>query len=199
MADRPRDDRAHVGAHLGTVVVMGVSGAGKTTVGRLLAAGLGWRFEDGDDHHPEANLRKMADGIPLGDDDRRPWLRRLRDIIEDQLIQAARGTPGMVLACSALKQDYRLLLGVPRPGATLVHLSGSRELLEERLSDRRGHFMPTHLLDSQLETLEPPGSEALHVDVAEAPEALCRTIADHLGLPWYAPPATQPVHQENPR
>lgn len=136
-----------------TVVVMGVSGSGKTAVGRELAACLGWRFRDADDFHPAANVERMSRGIALTDDDRGPWLDRLRDLVTDAL--AAGGEP-TVLACSALARRYRGRMGLGRAGVRLVFLDGPREVIRERIAARRDHFMPASLLDSQLAALEPP-------------------------------------------
>ena len=148
------------------VVVMGVSGCGKTAVGSLLAQRLGARFIDADDLHPPANVEKMRAGIPLDDADRAPWLRllnaRLREV-------TAAGEP-VVLACSALKQRYRDTLAAGVPGLRFVHLAGSRELIAARLAARQHRYMPTTLLDSQFATLEPP-AEAVVVDVALPLEA----------------------------
>jgi gluconokinase len=131
------------------VVVMGVSGSGKSTVGRLLADRLGAAFVDADDLHPEANVAKMTAGIPLTDEDRRPWLRRVAE--------AANAEDGpVVIACSALRRAYRdLLTSEADAPLAFVHLNGSPELLAGRLAARTGHFMPPALLDSQLRTLEP--------------------------------------------
>lgn len=128
---------------------MGVSGSGKSTVGELLAASLGVTFADADDLHPESNVRKMAAGHPLTDDDRWPWLRR----VGAKLRQAEPG--GLVMACSALKRAYRDLLVGEAPRTQFVFLSGPRELLEQRLEHRHGHFMAPGMLDSQLDALEP--------------------------------------------
>ena len=148
------------------VVVMGVSGCGKTAVGSLLAQRLGARFIDADDLHPPANVEKMRAGIPLDDADRAPWLRllnaRLREV-------TAAGEP-VVLACSALKQRYRDTLAEGLSGLRFVHLAGSRELIAARLAARQHRYMPTTLLDSQFATLEPP-AEAIVVDVALPLEA----------------------------
>lgn len=152
---------------------MGVCGCGKTTVGRLLAERLGWQFFDGDDFHPQANVDKMASGVPLDDDDRRPWLEALRDLV-DRRLDAGETT---ILACSALKASYRKLLGSDRPEVLLVHLAGSRELLQQRLQARTGHYMPADLLDSQLATLEEPGESALRLDVSATPQALAFDLA----------------------
>jgi carbohydrate kinase (thermoresistant glucokinase family) len=135
------------------VVVMGVSGSGKSTVGGLLAEKLGVPFVDADDLHPAANVAKMAAGHPLTDDDRWPWLARV-----GAELSAAEGT-GMVIACSALKRAYREAILAAEPSTRFVFLSGSRELLAARMSHRPGHFMPVSMLDSQLATLEPLGSD----------------------------------------
>lgn len=148
------------------IVIMGVSGAGKTTHGRALAAALGWDFADADDHHPAANLAKMRAGTPLDDADRAPWLAALRALIEGHLNA---GRP-LVLACSALKQAYRDGLWADRPRMRLVYLEGTREELAARLAARSGHFMPAALLDSQLADLEPP-ADAIRVPLALSIEA----------------------------
>jgi len=134
------------------IVVMGVSGAGKTTHGQALAADLGWDFADADDHHPVANLAKMRAGIPLDDADRAPWLAALRALIERHL---AAGRP-LVLACSALKQAYRDALWADRPRMRLIYLEGTREEVGARLAGRTGHFMPATLLDTQFADLQAP-------------------------------------------
>jgi len=130
------------------LVVMGVSGSGKTTVGLALAADLGVPFRDADDLHPVANVAKMAAGIALTDEDRMPWL----GLVGAELAVAP---DGLVIACSALKQAYRRVILAAAPTVGFVFLDGSRELLESRVRFRRGHFMPVSLLDSQLATLEP--------------------------------------------
>ncbi len=137
------------------LVVMGVSGSGKTTIAALLAGRLGWEFEDADDFHPPANVEKMHGGTPLTDEDRAPWLAAMAAWID-----ATRGTGRHgVLACSALKRAYRQVLVGDRPDVRLVYLQGSRELIGVRQAARTGHFMPTALLDSQFATLEEPGPE----------------------------------------
>jgi gluconokinase len=158
------------------IVVMGVSGSGKTTVGQLLADALGAEFAEGDAYHPPANIEKMRRGIPLEDADRWPWLQTLAAQIERWL---AAGTT-VVLACSALKQRYRDVLAKGRPGVRFVHLQGDKALMRHRLDRRRGHYMPTTLLDSQFTALEPPGN-AITVDVAGTPEAIVAQIVQLLG------------------
>ena len=128
------------------IVVMGVSGCGKTSVGKALAQVLGAAFVDGDDLHPQANRDKMASGTPLTDDDRWPWL--------DRVGQTLAGSDSMVVACSALKRVYRERVLAAAPDTVFVHLTGTRELLAERMQARTDHFMPVSLLDSQLATLQ---------------------------------------------
>jgi gluconokinase len=153
------------------VIVMGVAGAGKTTVGSRLAASLGCEFIDADDYHPPASVQKMRAGQPLGDDDRWPWLARLNGVLREH---AKRGA-GLVLACSALKAGYRKALARGLPDARLVYLRGSKAVIAPRLAGRGGHFMNPGLLDSQFATLEEP-RDAIVVDVAATPEALVGAI-----------------------
>ena len=156
------------------VVVMGVAGAGKSTLGAALAARLGWRFIDADDHHPPRNVARMAAGIPLEDEDRWPWL--------DQLNKILLGGKDIVLACSALKESYRrrLLEGV---GASrVVYLHGSFELIASRLAARRHRYMPASLLESQFAALEPPAG-AIAIDVAATPGHCVDAIVAELQLP----------------
>jgi gluconokinase len=151
------------------VVLMGVSGVGKTTIGRLVAARLGWRLIDADDHHPPENVAKMAAGIALQDMDRWPWL--------DALNRLLRTERDAVIACSALKETYRqrLLAGIDDP--CLVYLHGAKTLIASRLAERKHRYMPASLLDSQFATLEPP-SGALAVDVAADAETCADAIVD---------------------
>lgn len=144
------------------VVVMGVSGAGKTTIGRLVAARLGWKFIEGDDYHPQENVAKMAAGIALEDADRWPWLDRL-----NQVLRAERDA---IVTCSALKESYRrrLLDGIAH--ARLVYLHAPRALIAERVAKRKHKYMPASLLESQFATLEPPRA-AIEVDVSGDPQA----------------------------
>jgi gluconokinase len=159
------------------IVVMGVEGVGKTTIGRRLAQELGWLFVEGDDFHPAANVEKMHRGEPLTDADRAPWLQALRQRI-DALVAAGQSA---VVGASALKQAYRDVLASGRPEVRFVYLKGSADVLRERLARRRGHFMPPALLTSQLETLEEP-TGALTVDVTPAPDELVATIRRALAV-----------------
>ena len=161
------------------LVVMGVSGSGKTTVAKKLAEALGWTFEEGDDLHPAANVAKMRAGHPLDDEDRKPWLEAIGQWIDDQ---AARGEPG-VITCSALKRVYRDHIRAGRPQVAFVFLKGSKELIAERLAHRHGHFMPPALLDSQFEALEEPGPDepVITVDIAKSPEAQVADIERAVG------------------
>jgi gluconokinase len=159
------------------VVLMGVTGSGKSTIGKVLASQLGWKFHDADDYHPAANIEKMRQGIPLTDDDRRPWLETLARLIDD----ARDRGDNIVLACSALKHAYQEYL---RHHLDLVHyvfLSGSSELIAQRLAARKGHFMDPRLLASQFEILEPP-DDAIRVDVSGTPDEIAREIRRKLGL-----------------
>lgn len=160
------------------LVVMGVAGSGKSTVGQLLAERLGWDFGEGDELHPPANVAKMAAGQRLTDVDRAPWLARVRTWIDEQV---AAGRPG-VITCSALTRSYRDVLREPH--VVFVHLAGARDLLTARLAARRGHFMPLALLDSQLADLEPPGPDerAITVDLDTAPADQVEQIMSALAL-----------------
>jgi gluconokinase len=157
------------------VVVMGVTGAGKTTVGRLLARALGGEFLDADDYHPEANVAKMRAGQALSDVDRAPWLAQLNEVLLDRASRSAR----VVLACSALKAGYRdrLLAGVP--DGRLVYLRGTKALIAARLEARRGHYMDPALLDSQFAALEEP-RDAIVADIGPAPEAIAAAVLARL-------------------
>lgn len=157
------------------VVVMGVAGSGKTTVGRRLAAALGAAFEEGDDYHPPANVAKMRAAVPLTDADRAPWLERLAAGIDGWLAEGRR----TVLACSALKESYRAVLIGGRADVVLVYLKGPEALIRERLAARTDHYMPVQLLASQLVALEEPG-DAITADIAPPPEAIAEDILARL-------------------
>ncbi len=166
------------GHRLLVVLIMGVSGAGKTTVGRRLAEVVGWRFVEGDDFHPAANVEKMRSGHPLTDADRRPWLERLHAAIAEQV----RMNQPAVIACSVLKATYRTI--VEEGGGhcvRVVYLKGTADLFRERLSGRRGHFMRPELLDSQLAILEEP-ADALVIDAALPPDDIVLQIRRSLAI-----------------
>jgi gluconokinase len=154
------------------VVLMGVSGCGKTTIGKLLAERLDCEFIDGDDFHPPANVAKMAAGTPLTDQDRQPWLEGLNSKLKEKEIA--------VLACSALKKSYRNALSKGLADCRFVHLRGSIELIRARLAERTHRYMPASLLESQFATLEPP-QDAIEVDIGQAPEACLKEIRARLG------------------
>jgi gluconokinase len=159
------------------ILIMGVSGAGKTTIGRRLADELGWQFSDGDDFHPAANLEKMRNGHALTDADRQPWLERMHAAIVDRI---SRNQPA-VLACSVLKASYRAIVEEGcRAHLRLVYLKGSFDLFHERLTHRRDHFMPRELLAGQFAILEEP-ADALVIDAALLPDEIIRQI--RLGIP----------------
>jgi gluconokinase len=153
------------------VLVMGVAGVGKTTIGQALARALGARFIDADDYHPPENVEKMKAGIPLGDEDRWPWLNRLNEELKKE--QSA------VLACSALKQSYRRRLAEDVKDFKVVYLHAGAELLRERIKARKHRYMPAALLDSQLATLEPP-ADAIAIDVAAPLEDSVAAIVERL-------------------
>jgi gluconokinase len=159
------------------IILMGVSGCGKTTIGKQLAQELNWPFYDGDDFHPRANVEKMRSGIPLTDDDRDPWLATLQNLILEKL----RGNQPAILACSALKQKYRDRLQVDRENVRLVFLQGDFATIAARLAARTNHYMNPNLLASQFAALEEP-NDALVVNIAQTPEAILTRIKMELQL-----------------
>jgi gluconokinase len=156
------------------IVVMGVSGCGKSSIGEAVAVELGIPFFEGDSLHPPANVEKMRQGTPLSDHDRWPWL--------DRVAQRLAGEPAAVVSCSALRRAYRDHIRAAVGGPVqFIHLAGDRHLLAARMAARPGHYMPVSLLDSQLATLEPPGKdEALTVDIASPPDAVVSAALDYL-------------------
>jgi gluconokinase len=165
-------------AEVVVLVVMGVTGTGKSTIAAQLARQLGWDLEEGDDLHPEANVAKMRAGQPLTDADRWPWLDRVGAWIR---AHTQSGTPG-IITCSSLKRSYRDRLR--GPGVVFVHLAGTREVIQARLDGRRNHFMPSSLLDSQLQTLEPlgPDERGVVIPLGGRPKDEVRRVLDQLHL-----------------
>jgi carbohydrate kinase (thermoresistant glucokinase family) len=162
------------------LVIICVSGSGKTTIALNLVARLGWPFQEGDALHSAVNVAKMHAGIPLTDEDRRPWLEAIDAWIDKQ---RAKGLPG-IITCSALKQKYRAMIAADRPEVRLVYLRGSFELISRRLAQRRGHFMPAALLQSQFGALEEPGPDenSLTVDIGPPPDQIATDIMSRLNL-----------------
>jgi gluconokinase len=158
------------------VIVMGVTGAGKTTVGNLLAGQMGWEFADADSFHSPANVEKMRQGIPLGDADRAPWLKAMRDAISGWIARHN----NVVLACSALKRSYRDELRVG-PEVKIVYLKGSEQLISSRLRQRHGHFAGESILAAQFADLQEP-ADAIVVDVSLPPEEMVRDIRARLNI-----------------
>ena len=159
------------------IVIMGVSGSGKTTIGEALSSALHWRFRDADEFHPAANIEKMRQGIPLNDDDRRPWLEALRHAIEE----AHHTNANLILACSALKGSYRDFLGEQSDQVKFIFLNGSFDLIEQRLKQRKGHYMKANLLKSQFDALEEP-KDAIAVEIDQSPAAITQQIRTRLHL-----------------
>ncbi|MFP5271577.1 gluconokinase [Coleofasciculus sp.] len=161
------------------IIVMGVSGSGKSRVGQTLAQRLGWQFRDADDFHTQAAKEKMKQAIPLNDQDRQPWLEAIRSAM-DRWLMADENT---VLACSALKSSYRQILGIQDSRVQFIYLQGSFQLIDERLKHRQNHFMHESLLQSQFETLEEPTpSEAIYIDASQSPEAIVQSVINKLHI-----------------
>jgi gluconokinase len=162
------------------LIVMGVSGAGKSTIGEKLAERLGWKFEDGDRFHPPINVAKMSAGQPLTDEDRWPWLRA----IADEIARVCEAAGHVVIASSALKRAYRDILVHGRPDVRIIYLKGTQDLIASRLALRKGHFMPPGLLESQFETLEPPDAseDAVTVSIDGSVETVVNDILRQLGI-----------------
>jgi gluconokinase len=162
------------------LVIMGVSGCGKTTVAAILAGRLRWPFEEGDALHPQSNVDKMKAGHALTDADRAPWLKKVADWVAQRLDSGEDG----IITCSALKRSYRDVIGAARSGVVFVYLAGSRETIASRLTARHGHFMPSSLLDSQFADLQEPSVDeaAIRVDVGPTPASIAQTVVERLGL-----------------
>lgn len=167
-------------AEIQHLVVMGVSGSGKSTVAALLAERLGWPLAEADEFHPAANIEKMSHGVPLTDEDRWPWLRAMRDWMTTH----ARQGRSTVVTCSALKVAYRDVLREAEGRVRFVHLAGSPDLVADRIGGRTGHFMPASLLPSQYEALQPltPEEDGVTVDVSAAPQPVAEAALRALGL-----------------
>ena len=157
------------------ILVMGVSGSGKTTIGEKLAESLGYKFADADDFHPQENIEKMRNGIALSDKDRLPWLQKMQDVIKKHLLENS----NIVITCSALKASYRQMLLINHESVKLVYLKGSFELIHKRLKERLNHFMSEKLLKSQFEILEEP-LEAIKVDISRPLEDIVQEILEKL-------------------
>jgi gluconokinase len=173
------------------LVVMGVSGSGKSTIAEKLATRIGWTYEDGDKFHPASNVAKMKAGHPLTDEDRGPWLRAIAAEID----RACKAGEHAVIACSALKRSYRDILVHGRNDVRIVYLDGSKQLIADRLAKRKGHFMPAGLLDSQFATLEPPASEEHPLTVSI--DAPVDTIVDDIVRQSKITPAAQAAPSRN--
>jgi gluconokinase len=161
------------------LIVMGVSGSGKSTIAELLSRDLGWTFRDGDEFHPQANVDKMQSGTPLTDDDRWPWLRAIAAWIDERREAGEHA----IITCSALKKSYRdILIGGSRPDVGLVYLKGDEHLIAQRLAKRKDHFMPKGLLHSQFQTLQEPGPDEhpITVSIAPPPEEIVAAILSEL-------------------
>ncbi|OZI61739.1 gluconokinase [Bordetella genomosp. 11] len=162
------------------LVLMGVSGCGKTTVAAILSGRLDWPFEEGDALHPQSNIDKMHAGQPLTDEDRAPWLEKVAQWVEECLDKGENG----LITCSALKRSYRDIINRRGHGVQFVYLAGSKATIAARLAARHGHFMPPSLLDSQFDALQEPTADepAIRVDIGPAPSAIANTIIQTLGL-----------------
>ncbi|MBP9837392.1 MAG: gluconokinase [Proteobacteria bacterium] len=159
------------------IVLMGVTGSGKTTVGQLLATQLGWEFFDADDFHPAENVEKMRNGIPLNDQDREPWLYNLGELISNSVEKEI----NIILACSALKHNYRKMLRNDLKPVKFFYLKGDFDQIKDRLEARKGHYMNPNLLSSQFDALEEP-KDAVYVDISPEPSAIAQAVRKELGI-----------------
>ena len=159
------------------IIIMGVEGTGKTTIGKLLAKKLGWKFYDADDYHPKRNIEKMASGLPLNDEDRWPWLEGVRKLIDSSLNL----NEPSIIACSALKSSYRQYLKREKEKIVFVYLKGDKNTITKRLASRKDHFAGTQLLESQLHTLEEPEG-VIACDISRQPEVIADDIIEKLEL-----------------
>ncbi len=157
------------------LIVMGVSGCGKSTIGQMLADKFNCGFYDGDEFHPAENIAKMSQGIPLNDDDRAPWLRAIQQAAHQLILEGKNG----VFACSALKERYRVLLLENNPETYFVYLKGSFDVIQQRMESRAGHYMKPGMLQSQFDALEEPAN-AITVDISDAPETMVASISKQL-------------------
>lgn len=173
----PTNRRTQPKVNVRIVILMGVSGSGKTTIGQLLAKDLNWRFYEGDNFHPKTNVNKMSQGIALTDEDRAPWLAALAYLVQDLIHE----TQPAVIACSALKQKYRYLLAANRIEVVFVYLKGGYDLIRKRLLSRKGHIVKADLLRSQFATLDEP-QDVLTVDIIENPNVIVDQIKQALQL-----------------
>lgn len=156
---------------------MGVSGSGKTTIGKKLSQKVGWEYIEGDEHHPAVNIHKMSNGIPLDDNDRFPWLMKLHDIISEYISRE----DSLVLSCSALKEKYRRILTKENSAAVFVYLRGSYDVIHSRMQTRRGHYMKQDMLKSQFDALEEP-ADAICIDIDRDVDSIVQDIIDRLGI-----------------
>ncbi len=159
------------------IIIMGISGSGKTTVGQQLADDLGWKYFDGDDFHSVKNIAKMSVGIPLNDDDRSVWLSQISQHIKELI----KKHDNAVVSCSALKQEYRRQLQNDSEAVKFVYLKGPKALIKKRLESRSGHFMSVDLINSQFETLEEP-EQVLVVDIKQSPKIISNAIQQHFDI-----------------
>ena len=163
------------------IIFMGVSGCGKTTIGKMTANALGVPYYEGDDYHPQDNVEKMSQGIPLNDDNRAGWLQRLADLLQQKLAESESG----ILSCSALKQKYRDQLRMDPEKVHFIYLKGSYELIKERMEKRRNHYMPADLLRSQFETLEEP-DDIFTIEIEQSPEEILAQVMSYITTDIYS-------------